>query len=169
MRNTYQGNRTTVPEWSTTLMQTTKAVLLICLLVAIPVAMAQGVSGRIVGTVVDATGAVITNASVTISNQDTGAVTKVTTNGNGQYRADTLPPGNYQLKIEAPGLQTIVSNDNVVTVDNATVVDMTMKAGSTSETVPCARGAPSGAPPCRSCSGRTPSTMLSPSCGGGPQ
>ncbi|MDT7813976.1 MAG: hypothetical protein QOJ42_3892, partial [Acidobacteriaceae bacterium] len=135
MRNTYQGNRTTVPEWSTTLMQTTKTVLLICLLVAIPVAMAQGVSGRLIGTAVDATGAVISNATVTISNQDTGAVTKVTTNGNGQYRADTLRPGNYQLKIEAPGLQTVVSNGNVVTVDNATVVDITMKVGSTSETV----------------------------------
>jgi Carboxypeptidase regulatory-like domain/TonB dependent receptor len=142
MRDTYQGIKTTVHEWSTTLIQTTKTVLLICLLVAIPVAMAQGVSGRIVGTVVDATGAVIPNASVTISNQDTGAVTKVTTNGNGQYRADNLRPGNYQLKIEAPGLQTIVSSGNVVTVDNATVVDMTMKAGSTSETVTVSSASP---------------------------
>src|SRR5258708_15219272 len=135
MRNTFQDNRTTVTEWSTTLMQTTKAVLFICLLIAIPVAMAQGVSGRIVGTVVDPTGAVIPNATVTLSNQDTGAIIKVTTNGNGQYRADTLRPGNYQLKIEAPGLQTIVSNGNVVTVDNATVVDITMRVGSTSDTV----------------------------------
>ena len=142
MSNTHQGNRPTVAEWSTTLIQTTKAVLLICLLVAIPIAIAQGVSGRIVGTVVDATGAVIPNASVTISNQDTGAIIKVTTNGNGQYRADTLRPGNYQLKIEAPGLQTIVSNDNVVTVDNATVVDMTMKPGSTSETVTVSSASP---------------------------
>jgi outer membrane lipoprotein-sorting protein len=142
MRNTYQDNQTTFLEWSTTFIQTIKAVLLICLLVAIPVAMAQGVSGRIVGTVVDATGAVIPNAAVTISNQDTGAITKVTTNGSGQYRADTLRPGNYQLKIEAPGLQTIVSNGNVVTVDNATVVDMAMKAGSTSETVTVSSASP---------------------------
>ena len=141
MRNTYQDNKTTFPEWSTSLLQTL-AVLLICLLGAVPVAMAQGVSGRIVGTVVDATGAVIPNAAVTISNQDTGAITKVTTNGNGQYRADTLRPGNYQLKIEAPGLQTIVSNGNVVTVDNATVVDITMKAGSTSETVTVSSASP---------------------------
>jgi outer membrane lipoprotein-sorting protein len=142
MRDTYQDNRTTTPKWPTTLMQTTKAVLLICLLVAIPVAMAQGVSGRIVGTVVDATGAVISNASVTISNQDTGAINMVTTNGSGQYRADTLRPGNYQVKIEAPGLQTIVSNGNVVTVDNATVVDITMKVGSTSETVVVSSASP---------------------------
>src|SRR5258708_33520816 len=142
MRNTYQDNKATFPEWSTTLMQATKAVLLICLLVAIPVAMAQGVSGRIVGTVVDAMGAVIPNASVTISNQDTGAITKVTTNGSGQYRADTLRPGNYELKVEAPGLQTIVSNGNVVIVDNATVVDITMKPGSTSETVTVSSASP---------------------------
>jgi hypothetical protein len=111
------------------------AVLLLCLLAAAAAALAQGVSGRIVGTVVDSTGAVISKASVTISNQDTGAVTRVATNASGQYRADTLSPGNYEVKIEAPGLQTIVSKDNVVTVDNATVVDMTMKVGSTSETV----------------------------------
>jgi hypothetical protein len=118
MRNTYQGNgNSTIPGWSTMLIPITKAVLLICLLIAIPFVMAQGVSGRIVGTILDATGAVISNATVIISNQDTGAITKVTTNGSGQYRADTLRPGNYQLKIEAPGLQTIVSNGNVVTVD----------------------------------------------------
>jgi hypothetical protein len=116
-------------------MRTTTAVLLLCLLAAATAALAQGVSGRIVGTVLDSTGALISKASVTISNQDTGAVTRVATNASGQYRADTLSPGNYEVKIEAPGLQTIVSKDNVVTVDNATVVDMTMKVGSTSETV----------------------------------
>src|SRR5260370_28057561 len=109
MRNTYQDNKTTFPEWSTTLIQTTKAVLLIGLLVAIPVATAQGVSGRIVGTVVDAMGAVIPNASVTISNQDTGAITKVTTNGSGQYIADTLRPCKYQLNVERPALATRLS------------------------------------------------------------
>src|SRR5260370_5149796 len=142
MRNTYQDNKTTFPEWSTTLIQTTKAVLVIGLLVAITVAMARGVSGRIVGPGGGARGAVIPNASVTISNQDKGAITKVPTNGSGQYRADTLRAGNYQLKIEAPGLQTIVSNDNVVTVDNATVVDITMRPGSTSETVTVSSASP---------------------------
>src|SRR5260370_3174008 len=142
MRNTYQDNKTTFPEWSTTVIQTTKAVLLIGLLVAITVAMAQGVSGRIGGTVGDAMGAVIPNASVTISNQDTGAITKVTTNGSGQYRADTLRPGNYELKVEAPGLQTIVSNGNVVIVDNATDADITMKPGSTIDTMTAASPSP---------------------------
>jgi outer membrane lipoprotein-sorting protein len=142
MRNTLQDRRTIVPEWSTKFIQTTKAVLCICLLIAVPVARAQGVSGRIVGTVMDATGAVIPNSTLTISNQDTGAITKVTTNGNGQYRADTLRPGNYQLKVESPGLQTMVSNGNVVTVDNATVVDITMRVGSTSDTVVVSSASP---------------------------
>jgi hypothetical protein len=115
---------------------------MLCLLAAASAALAQGVSGRIVGTVLDSTGAVISKASVTISNQDTGAVTRVATNASGQYRADTLSPGNYEVKIEAPGLQTIVSKDNVVTVDNATVVDMTMKVGSTSETVTVSSASP---------------------------
>src|ERR1700674_4473622 len=98
-------------------------------------AVAQGVSGRIVGTLTDSSGAVIPNAPVTITNQDTGIITKVVSNSNGEYRADNLPPGNYRVQVEAPSLQTIVSKGNVVTVDNATVVNLTLKVGSASETV----------------------------------
>jgi hypothetical protein len=98
-------------------------------------AVAQGVSGRIVGTLTDSSGAVIPNAAVTITNQDTDIVTRVNSNSNGEYRADNLPPGNYRVQVEAPGLQSIVSKGNAVTVDNATVVNLTMKVGSTSETV----------------------------------
>ncbi len=98
-------------------------------------AVAQGVSGRIVGTLTDSSGAVIPNAAVTITNQDTDIVTRVISNSNGEYRADNLPPGNYRVQIEAPGLQSIVSKGNVVTVDNATVVNLTMKVGSANETV----------------------------------
>lgn len=96
---------------------------------------AQGVTGRIVGTLTDATGAVIPNATITITNQDTGIVTKTVPNGNGEYRADNLPPGKYQVQVEGPGLRKVLSEGNVVTVDNATVVNATLNVGSTSETV----------------------------------
>ena len=98
-------------------------------------ATAQGVSGRIVGALTDSSGAVIPNAAVVITNQDTGIITKVVSNSSGEYRADNLPPGNYQVQVEAPGLQSVVSKGNVVTVDNATVVNITLKVGATSETV----------------------------------
>src|SRR3954447_22711253 len=61
-------------------------------------ALAQGVSGRIVGTLTDSSGAVIPNATVSITNQGPGTVPRVTSNANGDYRADNLPPGSYQVK-----------------------------------------------------------------------
>src|SRR5450631_499157 len=75
----------------------------ICLISIVPLAVAQGVSGRIVGTIVDKSGAVVSNAKVTITNQDTGITTRIVTNSSGDYRADSLPPGNYQATLEAPG------------------------------------------------------------------
>jgi hypothetical protein len=96
---------------------------------------AQGVSGRIVGTLTDSSGAVIPSATVAITNQDTGIVTKILSNANGEYRVDDLPPGNYRVQVEAPGLQSMVSKGNVVTVDNATVINFKLNVGPTSETV----------------------------------
>jgi hypothetical protein len=98
-------------------------------------AAAQGVSGRIVGVLTHSSGAVIPNANVTITNQDTGIIARVVSNTNGEYRADTLPPGNYEVQVEAAGLQSVVSKGNAVTIDNSTVVNLTLKVGATSETV----------------------------------
>jgi len=97
--------------------------------------LAQGVSGRIVGTVLDATGAAVTNARVTVTNEDTGISVSTTTDSRGDYRASNLPPGNYRVQIEAAGMQTIVSKGNVVAVDNATVVPLTLQVGSTSQSI----------------------------------
>src|SRR5258708_31636814 len=96
---------------------------------------AQGVSGRIVGTLTDSSGAVIPNAAVAITNQDTGVIIRVVSNSNGGYRVDNLPPGNYQILAEAANLESILSKGNVVTVDNSTVVNLTMKVGAANETV----------------------------------
>jgi hypothetical protein len=114
----------------------------ICLISIVPLAVAQGVSGRIVGTIVDKSGAVVSNAKVTITNQDTGITTRIVTNSSGDYRADSLPPGNYQATLEAPGYRTEVSKGNVVTVDNATVVNFTLEVGSTTESVEVSAASP---------------------------
>jgi hypothetical protein len=103
---------------------------------------AQGVTGRIVGTLTDPSAAVVPNATVTITNQDTGIITKTAPNDNGEYRADNLPPGKYQVQVEAPGLRTVVSQGNVVTVDNATVVNVALSVGSTNEAITVSAATP---------------------------
>ena len=62
-----------------------------------PAASAQAVSGTILGTVTDPTGAVISNAKVTLVNEGTGLTRTVTTDANGEYTAPSLPTGSYTV------------------------------------------------------------------------
>ncbi|HEY4782327.1 MAG TPA: carboxypeptidase regulatory-like domain-containing protein, partial [Chthoniobacterales bacterium] len=124
---------TTKNMWPRT--SSSKLLILICLLMVVPVAFCQGVSGHILGTVKDSSEAVVSNAVVTVTNQDTGFTTKITTGSSGDYRVDNLPPGNYQVRLEAPGFRAAVSNGNVVTVDVGTRVDFALAVGSATESV----------------------------------
>ena len=58
------------------------------------------------GTVTDATGAVIPNASILISNATTPNVRTVKTGHDGRYLVDDLVPGSYQVEAQAPGFNT---------------------------------------------------------------
>ena len=62
-------------------------------------------TGSIVGTVTDATGAVLAGAKVTIVGS-TGQTIKLTTNGQGGYSTGSLIPGVYTVRIEAKGFKT---------------------------------------------------------------
>ncbi len=115
---------------------------LLCVLGMSPGVFAQGVSGRIVGSATDSSGAVVANAHVTVTNQDTGVSITVVTDSRGEYRANNLPPGNYQVQVEAPGMQTVVSKGNVVSVDNATVVQLTLQVGSAAQSITVTAAAP---------------------------
>ena len=115
---------------------------LLCVLGMAPGVFAQGVSGRIVGSATHSSGAAVANAHVTVTDQDTGVSTSVVTDSRGEYRANNLPPGNYQVQVEAPGMQTVVSKGNVVTVDNATVVQLTLQVGSAAQSITVTAAAP---------------------------
>ena len=62
-------------------------------------------TGGIVGTVVDATGAVVPGAKVTITGS-TGQTIKTTTSGQGGYASGSLVPGAYTVRVEAKGFKT---------------------------------------------------------------
>ena len=69
-----------------------------------PAVSAQEVTGTIVGTVVDASGAAIPGATVTVTSTDRGlAVRTVTTDSAGGCVATLLPVGNYSVKAEMTG------------------------------------------------------------------
>jgi hypothetical protein len=101
----------------------------------VSLACGQGVSGRLQGTIQDSSGAVITGAHIVVTNQDTGQSLTFTSNDQGTYLANLLPPGSYRVEVDAPGFEKVVSKGNVVTVDNVARVDLTLKPGTTSESV----------------------------------
>jgi hypothetical protein len=67
-------------------------------------------TGSIQGTVTDPNGAVVPNASVTITNKATGQTSKLTSSASGTYSSGALIPGTYTVRIEAKGFQTQVLN-----------------------------------------------------------
>src|ERR1700761_8231165 len=134
--------RKTLRDEAIALIRSAVWLSLLCVLGMTPGVLAQGVSGRIVGSATDSSGAAISNANVTVTDQDTGVSTSVVTDARGEYRANNLPPGNYQVQVEAPGMQTVVSKGNVVTVDNATVVQLTLRVGSAAQSITVTAAAP---------------------------
>jgi len=69
-----------------------------------PTAHAQANAG-ITGTVTDASGAVVPNAKVTVTNQDTSVATHLITSGAGTYAVRGLNPGHYTVAVEATGFR----------------------------------------------------------------
>jgi hypothetical protein len=109
-------------------------VLVTILLVAIPVS-SQVVGGTLSGTITDASGSAVPNASLSIKNVATGVVTNVTTNTQGIYNAPNLLPGTYEARVVAAGFDTKVVSDIVLTVGAQQVLNLTVKVGTISEKV----------------------------------
>src|SRR5271165_3696199 len=63
-------------------------------------------TGSIQGVVSDPTGAVLSGAKITITNQATAGVIRVTTSSTGTYTSGPMQPGDYKVRVEAKGFQT---------------------------------------------------------------
>ncbi len=68
-------------------------------------------AGEIRGVVTDITGAAVPNAAVSLTNTDTGVVTKVTANASGVYDVPQLTPGSYTVSVEAATFKTYVESN----------------------------------------------------------
>src|ERR1700693_961240 len=95
---------------------------------------AQVAGGTITGTVVDSSGRVIPNVSVSITNLATGINRSVTTNEDGLYIAPNLLPASYEVTFTAPGFKTDVRSGIDLTVGATVTSNMTMQVGGAKET-----------------------------------
>ncbi|HEV2214337.1 MAG TPA: carboxypeptidase-like regulatory domain-containing protein, partial [Terracidiphilus sp.] len=119
------------------------AALAFLLLLVVPQAFAQtAVDGAIGGTVLDATGAVVPNAAVTVRNEGTNAEQTTISDASGYFRVLHLQPGSYSVTITAGGFSTYRSVNLVVQVGLLTTVDAHLAVGASAQTVEVTDAAP---------------------------
>ena len=113
----------------------TSALTAILLAVVSVRAFAQKDSGTLLGTVRDATGAVMPQAKVAARNLTTNVATNTVTNQEGEYVVTPLHVGEYSLSIEAPGFAPSIFEHVVLDVDQRLRVDVVLNVGSNEQRV----------------------------------
>lgn len=109
--------------------------LLICLAFAGTLAVAQSITGTLVGSVDDPTGALIPGATVVALNLDTGIPYKTSSNEAGVYVLPLLPAGNYRITVEAQGFKAFVRSGVKLAADQRLRIDARLELGAMTERV----------------------------------
>jgi len=104
-------------------------------------AFAQGTRGALTGSVTDPTGALVPEATITITEMKTGVTTTVASSSAGYYRVP-VPPGTYRLEAKKEGFKTAVAENIVVPVAQVVNIDFTLQMGNIAESVTVTSEAP---------------------------
>jgi len=113
----------------------TPALFLAALVLFTSAAFAQLTTADILGTVTDATGAVIPNATVVVTNLGTNETRTVVTSGSGDYTVSLLPVGHYSVSVKASGFQSTITKDLAVEAGDRARNDVHLQAGSQGTTI----------------------------------
>ena len=100
-----------------------------------PQLLSQAVSGNIIGTVTDPSGAAVGGATVQVSNAGTGSSAQTTTNESGNYTLADLAPGTYSITVAKPGFRTFKQENAAVSVSQSSRVDASLSVGETSQQI----------------------------------
>jgi Carboxypeptidase regulatory-like domain len=117
------------------------AAALLLVATALPGAAQNTNTGEIKGIVTDPSGAVVPNVAVTVTNTQTGIVSRTTTDGAGLYDVPSLLPGTYTIRFKATGFKELVREG--VTLEVETIaVNAQLQVGTASEEVTVTAQAP---------------------------
>lgn len=111
------------------------ACFLPALLIPSPLLQAQDVTGALTGTVKDASGATVPGAKVSAVNAGTQAVFNTTTNDSGTYTIRSLPPGIYNLNVDASGFKHYEARNTRLQVNETLRLDASLEIGAAAESV----------------------------------
>jgi len=126
--------------WKSRTMWFTLISFLAVFVLLAPCAWSQD-NATITGTVGDPSGAVIPNASISLTNPATGQVRQATSNSAGAYRFPNVGVGTYTLAVSGQGFQKYTKTDIVVNVAQTLEENVTLTVGSESQTVTVAADA----------------------------
>src|SRR5882762_991148 len=87
------------------------------------------------GTVIDPQGNVVVGATVTLTNTDTNATLVSTSDDNGIYQFNALPPAPYRLAVEHPGFKKKVLEHVQIIPEQPNALDLPLEVGAVQETV----------------------------------
>ncbi len=119
-----------------------KSRLAICLLLTALLLVAQSELATLTGTVTDASGAVVANAEVTLTNEGTSLATSSHTNEVGRYFISNVRPGVYTVAVSATGFKKHVQSGVVLQVNQTARLDITLEVGAVTEEISVTAGAP---------------------------
>lgn len=114
-----------------------KLLCVICLAIlsaAIP-AHSQAVYGNIYGTVTDSSGALVPNATVTVTDVAKGTTSVVQSNTSGEFTADHLIPDVYNVNVSAAGFQNFQQSGIQVFADTSVKVQIVLTVGAADQTI----------------------------------
>ena len=100
-----------------------------------PFARGQSTSGSIVGSAVDTSDAMVPDATITITNEQTGFARESPTSATGTFAVSNLLPGIYTVKATLTGFKSWVRSGVVVRLNQATIVDISLELGAITESV----------------------------------
>jgi len=98
-------------------------------------AMAQRVTGDLIGSVRDSSSAIIVDANIRVIHQDTGQERSMVTDSSGVYRASTLGIGLYTIEASKPGFKTLTRRNLELHVNEVLRTDLAMEVGNVTEKV----------------------------------
>src|SRR5829696_1683243 len=96
---------------------------------------AQGTTSRITGNVTDTSGAAVSGASVTLTNEGTNTSLTTETSDSGAYTFDLIQPGNYSLTVEKQGFKKFISKGNAALINQPATVNVALEVGDVSATI----------------------------------
>jgi hypothetical protein len=114
-------------------MLRSSAVLLSIVLLSTSAAFCQISTGTITGTVTGPLGAAVPDVQVTVVETHTNFESKATTNEDGIYRVQSLPPGTYRVRFEAGGFKRIVQDGLILRVGDVLPVNSALQIGAVNE------------------------------------